>query len=176
MGHDGVAGVEGLAENVAGAVVPGGYPPRARSDAGPVSRLLVCSAELSVDQRLSVGAAEWPRAWGLDTVLRDGVRERLLEHGDIDLWVRKLTLRMKPLGSAVRRIVGSNLALGTSADGIEGVVLEVADDGTVRVVLQGACARCPAQSATLRFGLEAGLRSELPEVAGVVAIPARDSR
>lgn len=57
------------------------------------------------------------------------------------------------------------------ADGGNVELVEVADDGTVSVVLQGTCATCPAQSATLRYGLEAGLRSEIPEVSAVIALP-----
>ena len=49
-------------------------------------------------------------------------------------------------------------------------LLDVAEDGTVCVVLQGACATCPAQSPTLRYGLEASLRAELPDVTSVVAV------
>lgn len=58
------------------------------------------------------------------------------------------------------------------ADGGNVELLGVAADGTVRVVLQGACEACPARSATLRLGLEAGLRREIPEVVAVVAVPA----
>ena len=58
------------------------------------------------------------------------------------------------------------------ADGGNVELVGVAEDGTVSLVLQGACATCPAQSTTLREGLEAGLRREIPEVAAVVALPA----
>ena len=55
------------------------------------------------------------------------------------------------------------------ADGGNLELLEVAEDGTVCVVLQGACATCPAQSATIRFGVEAALRAQIPEITVVVA-------
>jgi Fe-S cluster biogenesis protein NfuA len=55
------------------------------------------------------------------------------------------------------------------ADGGNLELLDVAEDGTVRVVLQGACATCPAQTATIRFGVEAALQAEIPEVTAVVA-------
>lgn len=41
-------------------------------------------------------------------------------------------------------------------------------DGTVHVALQGACATCPAQLATLRVGIEEPLKKALPGVSGVV--------
>ena len=47
-------------------------------------------------------------------------------------------------------------------------LLEVAEDGTVRIELQGACVTCPAQVATLRHAIEPALRREVPEVIAVV--------
>ena len=55
------------------------------------------------------------------------------------------------------------------ADGGNVEVLGVDSDGTVRVVLQGTCATCPAQTATLRVGLEKPLRAALPGVSALVA-------
>ena len=54
------------------------------------------------------------------------------------------------------------------ADGGNIEVLGVDPDGTVRVVMQGSCATCPAQTATLRYGLEEPLRNELPGVTALV--------
>lgn len=43
-------------------------------------------------------------------------------------------------------------------------------DGVVEVVLQGACAGCPSSSITLKMGIEARLKEEIPEVESVVAL------
>ena len=43
-------------------------------------------------------------------------------------------------------------------------------DGIVEVVLQGACAGCPSSSVTLKLGIEARLKAEIPEVRSVVAL------
>ena len=43
-------------------------------------------------------------------------------------------------------------------------------DGVVEVVLQGACAGCPSSSITLKMGIEARLKDEIPEVKSVVAL------
>ena len=43
-------------------------------------------------------------------------------------------------------------------------------DGVVEVVLQGACAGCPSSSITLKMGIEARLKEEIPEVVSVVAL------
>jgi Fe-S cluster biogenesis protein NfuA len=43
-------------------------------------------------------------------------------------------------------------------------------DGTVRVVFQGACVRCPAQFATLRVAIEEPLRRAHPGTTAVIAL------
>lgn len=43
-------------------------------------------------------------------------------------------------------------------------------DGVVEVLLQGACAGCPSSSITLKMGIEARLKEEIPEVESVVAL------
>ena len=43
-------------------------------------------------------------------------------------------------------------------------------DGVVEVVLRGACAGCPSSSVTLKMGIEARLKEEIPEIQSVVAI------
>ncbi len=57
---------------------------------------------------------------------------------------------------------------GLVADGGNVELVEIHDDGTVRVALQGACATCPAQLATARYGLEEPLRESVPGVTAVV--------
>jgi Fe-S cluster biogenesis protein NfuA len=59
---------------------------------------------------------------------------------------------------------------GLLADGGNVELLCVDDDGTVRLLLQGACQRCPAQEMTLRQVVEPLLRERLPGVSGVVAV------
>ena len=49
-------------------------------------------------------------------------------------------------------------------------LVEVADDGTVKVELQGACQGCPMAAMTIQRGVEARLKQELPEVKQVVAV------
>ena len=43
-------------------------------------------------------------------------------------------------------------------------------DGVVEVVLRGACAGCPSSSVTLKMGIEARLKEEIPEIQSVVAL------
>jgi Fe-S cluster biogenesis protein NfuA len=56
------------------------------------------------------------------------------------------------------------------ADGGNVELIGVDPDGTVRVTLQGQCATCPAQQATLRIGLETPLREVVPAVKSVIAV------
>ena len=56
------------------------------------------------------------------------------------------------------------------ADGGDVELVDVDENGTVRVALEGACRTCPARYATLKLGLEAALLEEVPGVAAVVAV------
>jgi Fe-S cluster biogenesis protein NfuA len=49
-------------------------------------------------------------------------------------------------------------------------LVEVTEDGTVKVELQGACKGCPMATMTIRQGVEARLKKEIPEVKEVVAV------
>jgi Fe-S cluster biogenesis protein NfuA len=53
------------------------------------------------------------------------------------------------------------------ADGGDVELVDVSDDGVVRVALQGACRGCPMSQLTLANGVERVLKEQLPEVARV---------
>ena len=76
---------------------------------------------------------------------RDSLREAIEEHLD----------RLRP---------------ALIADGGNVELLGVDDDGTVRVSLQGQCATCPAQLATLKYGLAEPLCGAVPGVTGLIAV------
>jgi Fe-S cluster biogenesis protein NfuA len=54
-------------------------------------------------------------------------------------------------------------------DGGDVELVEV-DDGTVKVRLTGACGGCPMATMTLKRGIEAKLKEEIPELKEVVAV------
>ncbi len=54
------------------------------------------------------------------------------------------------------------------ADGGDVVLLDVEDDGTVKVKLTGACGGCPMATVTLKQGIERLLKKEVPGVKEVV--------
>jgi Fe-S cluster biogenesis protein NfuA len=59
---------------------------------------------------------------------------------------------------------------GLIADGGNIEIAGLDPDGTLRVVMQGECASCPAQIATLRIAIEAPLRRALNGIRTVVAV------
>jgi Fe-S cluster biogenesis protein NfuA len=57
------------------------------------------------------------------------------------------------------------------ADGGDVKLVEVSEDGVVKVALTGACAGCPMSTMTLKMGIEEVLKREIPEVKRVDAVP-----
>jgi len=56
------------------------------------------------------------------------------------------------------------------ADGGDVELVDVSDDGIVKVKLVGACAGCPMSTLTLKNGIERILKENVPEVQSVLAI------
>lgn len=55
------------------------------------------------------------------------------------------------------------------ADGGDVELVEITEEGVVRVRLTGACSGCPMASMTLKTGIEKILKEEVPEVKRVEA-------
>ncbi len=53
------------------------------------------------------------------------------------------------------------------ADGGDVELVEVGEDGLVKVRLKGACSGCPMAHVTLKNGIERLLKEEVPEVTAV---------
>ncbi|MEO0097819.1 MAG: NifU family protein [candidate division WOR-3 bacterium] len=53
---------------------------------------------------------------------------------------------------------------GLMADGGDGEIVEITDDGIVKVKLLGSCASCPFATLTLALGIEQRLKEKFPEV------------
>jgi Fe-S cluster biogenesis protein NfuA len=56
------------------------------------------------------------------------------------------------------------------ADGGNIELVEVGEDGVVKVRLQGACHGCPGAAMTLKLGVERMLKANVPEVKSVVNV------
>ena len=53
------------------------------------------------------------------------------------------------------------------ADGGDVKLVEVTDEGVVKVKLTGACGGCPMSTYTLKMGIEKRLKEEVPEIKSV---------
>jgi Fe-S cluster biogenesis protein NfuA len=56
------------------------------------------------------------------------------------------------------------------ADGGDVELVEVTEDGIVKVRLQGACRGCPMSQMTLKLGIERTLKQEIPGVKEVQSV------
>lgn len=56
------------------------------------------------------------------------------------------------------------------ADGGDVELVEVEEDGVVKVRLVGACAGCPMSQMTLKNGIERVLKRDIPEVKSVESV------
>jgi len=56
------------------------------------------------------------------------------------------------------------------ADGGDVELVEVTDDGVVKVKLVGACGHCPMSTMTLKMGIERTLMDKVPGVKEVISV------
>ncbi|HHW58252.1 MAG TPA: NifU family protein [Clostridia bacterium] len=56
------------------------------------------------------------------------------------------------------------------ADGGDVELIDVTEDGIVKVKLTGACGGCPFAILTLKEGIERAIKEEIPEVKEVIAV------
>ncbi len=55
-------------------------------------------------------------------------------------------------------------------DGGDVELVEVTDDGVVKVKLTGSCAGCPMSQMTLKWGVENYLKKKIPDVKSVESV------
>ena len=73
----------------------------------------------------------------------------------------------KPLRDRVAAVL-DELRPMVQSDGGDIELVDVDEDGVVRVRLHGACIGCPSATMTLTMGIERTLRDQIPEVTRVV--------
>ena len=56
------------------------------------------------------------------------------------------------------------------ADGGDAELVDVSDDGIVKLRLRGACHGCPMSQMTLKRGIEVAIKKEVPEVQRVESV------
>jgi Fe-S cluster biogenesis protein NfuA len=57
------------------------------------------------------------------------------------------------------------------SDGGDVELVDVTEEGVVKIRLHGACVGCPSSSMTLHMGIERNLREKVPEVTAVEQVP-----
>ena len=70
----------------------------------------------------------------------------------------------------VQKIIDDEIAPRLAADGGGIELVEVTEDGVVKVKLQGACQGCPGARMTLQMGVEKVLKDALPDIERVEAV------
>ena len=55
------------------------------------------------------------------------------------------------------------------ADGGNVELIDVSEDGVVKVKLTGACSCCPMSQMTLKMGIEQALKQEIPQIKEVIS-------
>lgn len=55
-------------------------------------------------------------------------------------------------------------------DGGDLELVEVCDDGVVKVRMHGACVGCPSASMTLKMGIERTVKENVPQITEVVCV------
>jgi Fe-S cluster biogenesis protein NfuA len=69
----------------------------------------------------------------------------------------------------VQRVI-DRIRPSLQADGGDVELIDVGDDGVVKVRLVGACHGCPMAQMTLKNGIEKSLKQEVPAVKSVVSV------
>jgi len=70
----------------------------------------------------------------------------------------------------VAEIIESRIKPALQADGGSIELVDVDDQGVVKVMLQGACVGCPGAAMTLKMGVERLLKENISQVTEVVAV------
>jgi len=69
----------------------------------------------------------------------------------------------------VEKII-KNIRGALQADGGDIELIDVTDDGVVKVSLKGACAHCPMSTLTLKNFVEKSLKNEIPGIKEVISV------
>ena len=75
-----------------------------------------------------------------------------------------------PSREEVKKILDEQVAPRLMMDGGGVELVDVTEDGVVKVKLQGACQGCPGARMTLALGVERILKQSLPDVQGVEGV------
>lgn len=75
-----------------------------------------------------------------------------------------------PLYQRVEQVI-NRIRPAVQSDGGDLELVDVSDDGVVKIRLHGACVGCPSSQMTLQMGVERNVRERVPEVVAVQQVP-----
>jgi len=75
----------------------------------------------------------------------------------------------RPLKQRVAEVIDM-IRPAVQGDGGDIELVDVDEQGTVKVRLHGACVGCPSSTMTLAMGIERNLKEKVPEVSQVVCV------
>jgi Fe-S cluster biogenesis protein NfuA len=75
----------------------------------------------------------------------------------------------EPMRERVQKVI-DEIRPALQADGGDVSLVDVGEDGVVKVRLMGACGGCPMSQMTLKMGIERRLKEKVPEVTSVVSV------
>jgi Fe-S cluster biogenesis protein NfuA len=81
----------------------------------------------------------------------------------------EINKRRLPMIEEVQKVL-EMIRPALQADGGDVELVEVGDDGVVKVRLVGACGHCPMSTMTLKMGIEKTLKDKVPGVKEVVSV------
>ncbi len=70
----------------------------------------------------------------------------------------------------VSQVIEQRIRPALQSHGGDVQLVEVGDDGVVKVTLEGACKGCPMAQMTIQQGVQAELQEQIPEVKEVIAV------
>lgn len=75
-------------------------------------------------------------------------------------------------GSVISRVQDAinGIRPALQMDGGDCELVEVATDGTAKILLKGACTGCPSSTMTVTMGIERRIKASVPEIKRVVAV------
>ena len=75
----------------------------------------------------------------------------------------------RPIKQRVSEVIDM-IRPAVQGDGGDIELVDVDDQGTVKVRLHGACVGCPSSTMTLAMGIERNLKEKIPEITNVVCV------
>jgi Fe-S cluster biogenesis protein NfuA len=78
---------------------------------------------------------------------------------------------LSALRERIEAVLDEHVRPGLRADGGDVEVVGIDADKIVQVRMVGACQGCPSSIMTLTFGIESALKSQIPEIRFLEAVP-----